>query len=135
VTDLVQPGTTAAYANHGRWVAVCSYDATCGLGAAHLDRFQDSFDCPTCDRKMKVVWPSDSMVYGIERLLLQRPHWKNQNWVPGETLHDLLHENAMHGILGIHAAALSPGSMFGIDGDRIVHDALPTLNPRRELVR
>jgi len=32
----------------------------------------------------------------IERVLLERPNRENQNWLPGETLDDLLRENKEH---------------------------------------
>lgn len=132
MTEIVLPGVVAVEANHGRWVAWCGYRDRCDA-AAQLARFQPVFVCE-CGGRTEVVWPDPDMVAGIERLLLMRPHRKHQNWRPGETLHDLLHENATHGILTRHAAGLEAGGLFGIDGDRITVDALPTLNPRRELV-
>jgi hypothetical protein len=134
VNELVLPGVWAAEVRQGRWTGWCSHKAYCDASVV-LDLFQDGFICPECKRSTAIVWPSGDMVAGIERLLLMRPHWKNRNWLPGETLHDLLHENAIHGILIQHGAALGGRSVFGIHGDRIVHDPLPTLNPRRELVR
>ncbi len=134
MSELVKPGVTAAFASWGRWVARCSYQDRCDA-AIQVVRFAGGLLCPECGMATAVVWPSADMVAGIERLLLMRPHWKNQNWLPGETLHDLLEQNAEHGILSRHAAELPAGAVFGIEGDRITRDALPTLNPKRELVR
>lgn len=115
------------YANRGRWVADCFY---CDQ-AAQLGRFDAGFICADCRRPVAAVWPSEDMVHGIERLLLMRPSPKNQNWLPHETLHDLLAENAEHGVLALDAA--EPGPLLTILGDRVTADVLPVLNPRREL--
>lgn len=127
---LLPPGFVHAYANRGRWVAEC-FDCS---AAASLDRFQDGFVCE-CGYPVSVVWPSEAMVHGVERLLLMRPSRKNQNWLPQETLHDLLQENAENGVLTLHAEALESGGLLAIHDDRISLDVLPILNPRRELVR
>lgn len=124
------PGHVHAYANRGRWVAEC-FDCS---AAAHLDRFQDGFVCE-CGYPVSVVWPSEATVYGVERLLLMRPSRKNQNWLPHETLDDLLRENAEHGALAPHLEHLDDGPVLAIHGDAITADSLPMLNPRRELVR
>lgn len=44
-----------------------------------------------------ITWPADPQA--IETLLAMRPHPKLQNWAPGETLEELLSENAAHGCL------------------------------------
>jgi hypothetical protein len=44
-----------------------------------------------------IVWPADPE--GIEALLAMRPARKNRNWLPGETLQELLAENAAHNVL------------------------------------
>ena len=68
---------------------------------------------------MDIEWPSAEMTYGIERLLLMRPLPLNQNWNPGETLIDLMTENAVHGIY-----ADVPGEL-SVDSERIRMDTLP----------
>jgi hypothetical protein len=133
VNELVKPGVTVAYVNWGRWVAQCSWQIRCDA-ALELTGAENGFRCPECGGDNAIVWPSAEMVAGIGRILLMRPHRKNQNWLPGETLQDLMQENAEHGILTMHAAALEPGPVYGIQDDRLIFDALPTLNPRRELV-
>jgi hypothetical protein len=122
--DLVLPGVTYAYANHGRWVADCSHAAYCDA-AAHLDRFQDGFICE-CGRSTEVVWPAVDMVAGVERLLSMRPNPKNRNWRPGETLIDLMTENAIHGIFD-SVEIPSGTSMLSVEEGRIVTDLLPVL--------
>ena len=115
-----------AYANRGRWVAECFYCPQ----AVSLEKMQPGFRCPDCDAANEVEWPSVDMVRGVERLLLMRPSPKNQNWLPGETLHDLLAENLEHGVV-----TPDPGAVLAIVGDRIEADSFPVLNPRMELVR
>jgi hypothetical protein len=118
------PGVTCVYANRARWVASCSYAADCGDEAAELNRFQDVFICAACGRPTTVVWPSEETVYGVERLLMMRPHVKNRNWIPGETLIDLMVENAANGVFDPISA--EPGvSLLQVEEARIVHDALP----------
>jgi hypothetical protein len=127
VTDaLVLPGVTYAYANHGRWVADCSHVAYCDA-AAHLDRFQDGFICE-CGRGTTVVWPSGDVVAGVERLLGMRPNPKNRNWMPGETLTDLMWENGAHGVFD-NVEAVPGTSMLSVEEGRIVTDLLPALLP------
>jgi hypothetical protein len=124
VNTLVMPGVTCAYANWARWVASCSYAADCGDAAAELTRFQEGFICSDCGRPNKVVWPAAETVYGVERLLMMRSHVKHRNWYPGETLIDLMTENAANGVFDTVPA--NPGdSLLQVEEGRIVHDALP----------
>lgn len=63
---------------------------------------------------------------GIERLLMMRPIPYTRNWLPGETLTDLLAENIEHGI-----GPSEPGQEMAIVGDQITTDSLP--RPKRRL--
>jgi hypothetical protein len=131
VTDaLALPGVTYAYANHGRWVADCSHVAYCDA-AAHLDRFQDGFICE-CGRGTTVVWPAGDMVAGVERLLSMRPNPKNRNWIPGETLTDLMWENGAHGVFDNIEIPAGAKSLLSVEEGRIVTDLLPALLPTPE---
>lgn len=140
-----------ARVNWGRWIADCP---TCGsalavepgqdrLGATVWDhdgehltaaRFQEG--CWDCGTVTDLVWPDAGVVDGVERLLAMRPDPKTRNWEPHETLHDLMRENAQHGIFSQPAvtaalAAAAPGRELlavGQDG-RIVVDALPATRP------
>jgi hypothetical protein len=80
------------------------------------------FACWGCGAEAEVVWPVNPAA--IERLLLMRPLAQSRNWLPGETLHDLLAENIAHGI--------GPGmdESMVIVGDRIVTDTLPAARGR-----
>ena len=45
------------------------------------------------DHPMRVVFPPDEFVKGIEIALMMRPDKMNRNWLPGETISDLIKEN------------------------------------------
>ena len=125
MNDLVAPGVSVAFADWGSWKARCAWCTS----ALALSRFQEGFVCWDCGRPVEVVWPSAAMVRGVERLLTMRPDPMNWNWLPGESLHDLLAENVAHGVM-----AADSGSVLAIMGDEIVTDTFPALAGRRELV-
>jgi hypothetical protein len=83
-----------ARANWGRWVVSCFRCPS----ALDLLPGAPVFFCRECGSSAEVEWPPDELRYGIERLLLMRPDVTTQNWQPGETLIDLMRENAAHGI-------------------------------------
>lgn len=86
------------YANEGRWVVECPDCHSAQLAC----RTDPRFLCVECGniavegRWRSVVWPSD--VAGVEAALEQRDDAVNQNWVPGETVDDLLEENLENGV-------------------------------------
>lgn len=92
-----------AQVNHGVWVALDGCGAREGVyggGVVWLDR--PVVWCPLCSnraygRKWRpVVLPADREA--IEAALLPRPDITTRNWLPGESVADLLAENAEHGI-------------------------------------
>lgn len=62
---------------------------------------------------------------------MMRPNPVNRNWLPGETLHDLIWENGTHGIyddLEQLSLDVSPGDvLFGVTDTEIQTDRLPQL--------
>lgn len=80
--------------NHGRWVVDCPDCAGAQLACKTDHRFM----CNECGNVVigglwrPVEWPEDKVGLGIEAALKVRPP-ANQNWVPGETVDDLLAEN------------------------------------------
>lgn len=88
--------SVAVSVNHGRWVVDCPDCA----GAQLACRTDHRFMCNECGNVVigglwrTVDWPADSLQ--IEKALLVRP-LANQNWVPGETVDDLLAENTAVG--------------------------------------
>lgn len=93
MTVLMVPGVGYARVNASRWIVDCP-NRFCG-SAAQL-RPGDGFFCAECGTAADVVWPASTDA--IEAALMLRPHWKNRNWEPGETVLDLLLENIRHGI-------------------------------------
>lgn len=70
------------------------------------------------------------MCRGIERLLSMRPDELNRNWVPGETLIDLMAENAKHGVFGQLDPAPPGTPLLVVEEERIRVDHLPALGRR-----
>lgn len=93
------PNLTAdAYVNHGRWCVDCPHG--CG-SAQYASRKDRRFFCVDCDnagdpRWIPVDWPSDLEIGAIEAALLARPDVTSRNWKPGETIEQLVAENAEH---------------------------------------
>ena len=82
---------TLAYCNHGRWVADC---ATPYCGEAHTVNVGDVFACQNCGRTQVVSFPNDKPL--IDAALSRRVVPETRNWVPGETVTDLITENREH---------------------------------------
>lgn len=82
-----------ARVNHGRWITDCP---NCKGGAfTHPD--WKLACCGECGCVMRrVEFPV--AVAAIEVVLLARPTRDVQNWLPDETVADLLRENAEHGV-------------------------------------
>lgn len=131
MTALVQSGShvVEAYANWSRWVAHCGLCPR----AMRLQSFTPHLECDLCGTTTEVIWPSESMVAGVERLLMMRPDPSTRNWVPGETLHALMFENGAHGIFDNLSEQLgaAPGeSLFVVEDERIRMDGLPVIKHR-----
>lgn len=82
-----------ARCDHGRWVGDCG----CGSGVAASPEWSLAccFSCGAIYRR--IVFPKDRAA--IVAALAARPAIENQNWLPGETVAQLLAENAAHGIV------------------------------------
>jgi hypothetical protein len=79
--------------NHGRWLTDCP---NCHGGALTHPEWKLAC-CGECGCIMRrVEFPE--MVAAIETVLLARATRDVQNWVPPETVADLLRENAEHGV-------------------------------------
>lgn len=89
----------AVYVNEARWVVDCP---DCG-GAQIASRADRRFMCNECANIAigglwrPVVWPSSTVEQGIEKALAPRPP-RNAHWLPGETVADLVAENAENGV-------------------------------------
>lgn len=110
-------GLAYAEANWGRWVARCP--AGLCTNAVQVRRWQQRFECAGaggCGWTSPLAWPADPEA--IEMLLAMRPDEKTRNWVPGETLQQLLLENAQHDVLP-PAALVESGSLMDTLGERM----------------
>jgi hypothetical protein len=92
-----------AYVSQSTWVARCPMpDCPAAEHYGRKDGFlgglrHDRFLCNYCGLQCAVEWPS--FAADIERLLAMRPIPSTRNWLPGETLVDLLGENIEHGVI------------------------------------
>ena len=83
---------TRAYVNHGRWVAECDTPYCAGAEAARGARII----CDNCGQPSTVTYPRHRA--RIDEVLAQRLVPQTRNWVPGETVRDLLEENKAYGV-------------------------------------
>lgn len=149
VTALIRSGTyvVEAYANWSRWVARCGLCPSAEQLRPHGRTFNGPnvtlppwFECVECGTVTEVIWPAEQFVAAVERLLMMRPDPSTRNWLPGETLSDLMLENGAHGIfdhldrLGLDA---EPGqTLLAVDDQGMSADHLPPLKPRiRQAIR
>jgi hypothetical protein len=119
--------TVPAFVNWGDWKVRCPRCPN-----ADLARVSQPFACETCGLVCDIEWPSEEMRYGIGRLLLMRPDPSKQNWLPGETLTDLMAENAAHNIFDFPEGYDMASTALVVDDERIRVDTLPSTR-RREL--
>jgi hypothetical protein len=124
VTELlILRGLVHARVNWGRWIADCP-SPFCRSALA-VAPGTPAFTCEDCGADGEIQWPD--RVDDISRMLAFRPNPVNRNWEPGETVWDLMDENARHGIMGMWADMLGiSGVMLELRDDKIVVDALPT---------
>lgn len=98
MTDLAPTDVAYVEANWSAWIARCPRPHC--TNAMTLDRGQVLFVCAgddSCGMTAPLIWPADPDV--IEAILQMRPIARTRNWLPGETLEDLLAENAANGCL------------------------------------
>jgi hypothetical protein len=95
------------FAAQGYWVARCPRPHCWGAehhgprrGGAGMELgglFDAGMECKECHGRFAVTWPTDRAE--IERILMDRPDPATRNWLPGETLQELVIENLAHGII------------------------------------
>lgn len=96
-------GQVFAEVNHGRWIVRCPVCPSAALASERTKLFL----CPECgspengNRWYAVIFPPFKRA--IENVLLRRPmrnpnHAPTRNWLPGETVADLVAENTLQGI-------------------------------------
>lgn len=85
--------TPPAYVNGGRWLTICP---SCNNGVP-VDPSWTATVCVDCGSTYSPIFPDADRVAEIEAALEGRLP-ANQNWLPGETVDDLLAENDAHGV-------------------------------------
>jgi hypothetical protein len=117
-------------ANWSRWISDCANPA-CRNGW-RVDMSVVLWMCRDCWTVTRPIWPADPGA--IAWLLSQRPEAKTRNWEPGESLTDLLMENAAHGIV---PEGITPGTddvLTEIEGRVVSGAVLPAIERARELL-
>lgn len=147
-STLARPGTGWARVNWDVWLVDCAWcpsaltmgppvpDAM-GRIRPGLEWGQAEMICWDCGRlTAPIAWPADPGA--VMALLGLRPQVITRNWDPGETLDDLLAENAAHDILPPMDAlpGSKPAVMLTVDGFVVggaLLDLLPDADARRAL--
>jgi hypothetical protein len=138
MTALAIAGAAYAEANWGRWISRCP--APWCTNAVGLDRGQARFECiglDSCGAVADLVWPADPQA--IEAVLSLRPVPRTRNWLPGESVTELVAENVAHGVLPPEWLALERGQLEIVTtaDDRVVGgillEQLVAADPRREI--
>jgi ribosomal protein L37AE/L43A len=99
-SDRLSPVELRAFVNAGRWVVMCPTCSSAQEAHSTLKRFW----CVDCQQAREggawcpVLWPDERAA--IEAALLLRPDPRTRNWMPGETVEQLIGENVARGIGG-----------------------------------
>lgn len=79
------------YANRGRWIAECECRS-----ATQVQPDAKRWRCLECGARYTLLWPGRR---GEIEAALRVRRIVNQNWLPTETVEDLLIENIEHGLM------------------------------------
>ncbi len=98
-----------AYVYRGTWVAECP--TYCGNVQKVFRENSSLYRCVHCEQLASVKWPDSGFMEMMTAVLDRRPDPDNRNWYPedhpvavrfgiphGQSVQDLLDENAEHGI-------------------------------------
>jgi hypothetical protein len=107
------------YMYAGTWVAKCprpwcihADHAGPGPNTGRVGGLTEkTFTCLYCELVCDAVWPDNAE--DIVRLLKQRPQVETRNWLPYETIEDLLTENITHGLIDPLSI---PAGVIALDG-------------------
>lgn len=130
---MTAPAAINARIELGHWLAECGTPY-----CRNADRLEygAGFLCAECGVAWDVVWPAPEVARQIVALLGYRPDWVNRNWLPHESVMDLLGENVLHGIehtstpeLGASASTLwlDDNAQLHVLDEPLVIDAAPRL--------
>ena len=82
-----------AYVNHGRWVVDCDTPGCTGASRVQPP-VEQAVVCDNCHQPSTVTYPEYWLQ--IDTVLARRVVPQTRNWLPGETVDDLVSENARH---------------------------------------
>jgi|1185.fasta_scaffold108400_2 hypothetical protein len=134
MSGVALAGVAYAEVHRGMWIVRCP--AVYCWSAMAVTLGLPEFVClgdGSCGEAAPIVWPRDPLA--IATLLRMRPDPTTRNWLPGETLQDLVAENAAHGCLPAEWTAL-PGRTLvvheveGVAVAGLLADALPPAERR-----
>lgn len=94
VTDDIEPSPTVLVrVNHGRWLVDCPWCNGAQVASITDRRFvcADCFNAPVQGHPLRTAWPSDELRAEIEAEMQLRSD-PARNWMPGETMDDLITE-------------------------------------------
>lgn len=113
MTDLAVPGVSYVEANWGCWVARCMRPwCTNAMQVEPGDMAVTCVGLDGCGYVSWLAWPPDPQA--IVAILMMRPVRRTRNWLPGETIADLMGENAAHGLIPPEWIALAEATPGGI---------------------
>jgi hypothetical protein len=133
VNVLAIPGMVYARVYCGVWIVDC-HVCRSALAVPVGTTAAECWDCG--ELLTPIAWPPDPG--GIELLLSHRRVRHTRNWLPGETLEDLLAENAEHGIFPPQLDLDGPSACLmqtvnGVITGGLLHNALTAARPRLEI--
>lgn len=130
MSDVALTGVAYAYVEAGLWIARCPrLDCKNAVALLLGDPIMVCHgDRHACGAESPVMWPRDPEA--IATILRMRPVPLTQNWLPHETLQDLLTENAEHGCLPPEWLALEERTLIlheveGVAMAGLLTDMLP----------
>jgi hypothetical protein len=119
LVHLAAPNAIEARIELGHWLAECGTPYC--RNALRLE-YGAGFLCGDCGLAYDVLWPAPADARQIVALLGYRPDWVNRNWLPSETVLDLLMENLIHGVKHTTSPELgAAASTFWLDTSANLH--------------
>jgi dihydrofolate reductase len=116
--------------NWSRWISFCATPGCTNAWQVNIGTIL--WMCRDCWAVIRPTWPADPGA--IAWVLSQRPDEKTRNWLPGETITDLLMENAAH---GIDMPGIEPGTddvLTEVDGRAVSGALLPAIEHARTML-
>ena len=128
-SGLAVPGVAYAEVHRGMWIARCPHPYC--LTAVAVTLAAPLFVCwgdrDACGTEAPLLWPPDPLA--IAALLAMRPIPATRNWLPHETIEDLIAENAAHGCLPTDWLESGRLVLARTAGNRVVDGVMAAILP------